>query len=657
GQIKKLSEKVKEELNYIVKGAWLSERVWEPNYPSFLSKAGLKYIIVDDNHLRSCGLSEEDTFYSYTTEDSGYMITVFPINEPIRYLAPWKPAYETIKYLEEHGDEKGDRVILFLSDAEKMGVWGTTYELCYEKGHPQEGGVPYIEALFMGIEKSKIIKPITLSEYMEKYNSKGLIYFPTSSYDKMEEWVLPSDMRKRFSSLKELIKADKNNERFPADIKRFLKGGFWRYFLVKYPEINNMHKKMLYVRKRLVDNEEFAKASHDSANYSDQSIRERFNLAWDLIYKSQCNDCYWHGQFGGVYLHFLRHAVYKHLIDAEKILDKLEDRWNLKAKITLKSIDFDFDSHNEICISTDKMGLLVKPNDGATIFELDYKTRSYNLLNTLSRWYEAYHEKGKMALDRWRKSALRDHIIPKTTSLEDFIWEKYEDYGDFCNGEYMYSIEQAEESGDYLDLILTRRGMIDISGLIDKENNKENNTENDFKKVGLSVEKRIKISAEKTELLINYSLYLYDPKTMNRIDVNSEESRQINDLIDKLYLIIDLPFIFSGDQNNFKCIVDNDRETDFFKDEEVLFNKIIFIDGLYDLQYTVEDFDNKSNSESTDEKESKEMAMAYKYQIKCYAHTNSGYKEIYEGMDLSLKYDLLKVLKDEKHIHFKLKLK
>jgi len=39
-QIKKLTNLINNEFNLEVKGAWLSERVWEPDYPSFLSDAG-----------------------------------------------------------------------------------------------------------------------------------------------------------------------------------------------------------------------------------------------------------------------------------------------------------------------------------------------------------------------------------------------------------------------------------------------------------------------------------------------------------------------------------------------------------------------------------------------------------------------------------------
>jgi len=44
-QMKKLSDQIKREFGLDVKGAWLSERVWEPNYPTFLNEAGLKYVM------------------------------------------------------------------------------------------------------------------------------------------------------------------------------------------------------------------------------------------------------------------------------------------------------------------------------------------------------------------------------------------------------------------------------------------------------------------------------------------------------------------------------------------------------------------------------------------------------------------------------------
>ncbi|TET57277.1 MAG: hypothetical protein E3J52_10555, partial [Promethearchaeota archaeon] len=165
-QMKKLSDLIKKEFGLEVKGAWLSERVWEPNYPSFLNDAGLKYVIVDDNHFRSTGITEKETFYSYITEDEGKTLRIFPINEQLRYLTPWKPTYMTINYLKNAADEKGDRCVLFISDAEKMGVWGTTHQICYVEGQGHEEGdegKPFIPAFFEQIKTNSWIKSITLS--------------------------------------------------------------------------------------------------------------------------------------------------------------------------------------------------------------------------------------------------------------------------------------------------------------------------------------------------------------------------------------------------------------------------------------------------------------------------------------------------------------
>ena len=317
-QMKKLSDLIKKEFGLEVKGAWLSERVWEPNYPSFLNDAGLRYVIVDDNHFRSTGITEEETFYSYITEDEGKTLRVFSINEDLRYLTPWKPTYMSIEYLKNVADEKGDRCVLFISDAEKMGAWATTHQICYVEGHGHEegdNGKPFIPAFFEQVINNSWIKSITLSEYMEKYPAKSLIYLPTATYDKMEEWVLPTKERKTFQKIRKQLKDDPEKH----DEYQFLKGGFWRYYLVKYPESNNMHKKMLHVRDKLihVENNLDKVVGQESRNKANNLIKD----AWTEIYKSQCNDCYWHGLFGGVYLQFLRFSVYTHLINSEIIFD------------------------------------------------------------------------------------------------------------------------------------------------------------------------------------------------------------------------------------------------------------------------------------------------------------------------------------------------
>ncbi|MHA2399269.1 MAG: alpha-amylase/4-alpha-glucanotransferase domain-containing protein [Promethearchaeota archaeon] len=459
-QMKKLSDLIKSEFDLDVKGAWLSERVWEPDYPSFLNDVGLKYVIVDDNHFRSTGITEEETLYSYVTEDEGKTLRIFPINEELRYLTPWKPTYYSIDYLRKMADAEGDRIALLISDAEKMGVWGTTHEICYinGKGH-QDGddGKPFIPAFFEQVQINEWVTSITLTEYMEKFPAKSLIYLPTASYDKMEEWVLPTDIRKRFKKIRKSLK-DNNQETY-----QFLKGGFWRYFLVKYPESNNMHKKMLYVRNKLIYTEENLMKVEKESIFS--IILNTINNAWDEIYKAQCNDCYWHGLFGGVYLQFLRFSVYTHLINAEKLIDTINSIINpkLASYIYITPLDFNKDSKTEYIIESDIYNLYINPNDGGTIFELDYKPKSYNLLNTLTRWPEAYHESKKLEaenvlLDRFRRSMLRQRFLHKDVTFQQLQSDNYHEFGDFVEGGF--TVTSSEKDGRVAILEMERVGTV-----------------------------------------------------------------------------------------------------------------------------------------------------------------------------------------------------
>src|SRR5207247_5843365 len=69
----------------------------------------------------------------------------------------------------------------------------------------------------------------------------GLAYLPTASYREMEGWALPAHAVARLVALER----DLGEERVAGPDGAFLRGGHWRNFLVKYPEANRMHKKML----------------------------------------------------------------------------------------------------------------------------------------------------------------------------------------------------------------------------------------------------------------------------------------------------------------------------------------------------------------------------------------------------------------------------
>jgi len=613
-QIKLLSNLIEKEFGLEVKGAWLSERVWEPNYPSFLSKVGLKYAIVDDNHFRSTGITEKETFYSYITEDEGKTLRIFPINEELRYLAPWKPTYTSIEYLKKVADEKGDKCVLFMSDAEKMGVWGTTHQICYIQGHEEgDEGKPFIPAFFEQIIKNKWIKSITLSEYMDTYPARSLIYLPTASYDKMEEWVLPTKERKIFEKIRKDLKEDPDKR----DEYLFLKGGFWRHYLVKYPESNNMHKKMLYVREKLIQIEKLVGKLESVKSRGE--AQTKITEAWKEIYKSQCNDSYWHGLFGGVYLQFLRFSVYSHLINAEKIIDNLNAGFhsNKNKFISITTLDFNKDSRMDVIIESDLLNVYINPSDGGTIFELDYKPKSYNLLNTLTRWPEAYHDnedidEEEIMVDRYKRNMLRLRFFQKETSFKMLETDQYKEYGSFVDG--VFNVIRNEKDRTSAVVELEKIGNVTVP------------TSN--KAYPCSIFKKIKVEDSQIAITIRCKF----DKILGKED-------SLKEILNSLYLGIDLPFYFNGEPSKFQWETNQINSLD--NDLNQLLKPFEFTGHnfkAYDASYKL----NLEYSFTNQSKPNTNSIKIYKFPIIAYTFTDEGYKKIYQGINLLPRFKLNK---------------
>ena len=71
------------------RGAWLAERVWEPDLPTALVDAGYQWTVLDDAHFRAAAIPEEELWGPYTTDDQGKVLTVFGTEQGLRYRIPF----------------------------------------------------------------------------------------------------------------------------------------------------------------------------------------------------------------------------------------------------------------------------------------------------------------------------------------------------------------------------------------------------------------------------------------------------------------------------------------------------------------------------------------------------------------------------------------
>ena len=361
GQLVRMSDELEALFGQRPRGAWLAERVWEPDLPTSLATAGYDWTILDDAHFRAAAIPEEALWGPYMTDDQGRVLTVFGTEQGLRYRIPFAEVDDVIGYLQDHATERGDRLGTMGDDGEKFGGWPTTFEHSW-------GPSGWVERFFEALDENRDwLATTTPSGWLDRHGSIGRVYVPTGSYAEMGEWALPADESVAFSRALH----DAVDRRRPE--VRWLRGAIWRNFQVKYREVNDLHKQMLRASDLV--------AAMPAGPSRDEAL--------DHLFAGQSNDCYWHGLFGGIYLADLRVVALRHLIQAEDLA--LGGPGAAVASGTLA--DLDLDGAQEVLLQTDGLIVAVKPDDGGGIGRWDLRAAAYPLAAVMRRRPEAYHDK------------------------------------------------------------------------------------------------------------------------------------------------------------------------------------------------------------------------------------------------------------------------
>lgn len=420
GQIKKLNDFLFDNFSATPKGLWLTERVWDSSIIDDILRCGVEYVTVDDYHFICAGFDKDKLNGYFLSENGGEQIKIFPINKSLRYVMPFKkPAavLDEIRKIEGAG-------VLF-DDGEKFGLWPKTYDWVYTKH--------WLKDFLDEVSKDKTISTQTYSEYISENRALGIAYLPNVSYYEMGEWSLKAKDTISLESLRSEVVSNHGYD--TAD--KFVKGGIWKNFLVKYPESNRIHKRALELAKLA--------SCVNTQKYT------------DTLYMAQTNDALWHGVFGGLYLGCLRDNAYKFIIECDNLYKQANP--NIKQIVE----DINFDGYDEVRFLTKNFTLMFESKNGAQLTELGLRDKLFNIQNSLTRRYEAYHDKifnpptpepisedeietihnldlssfsylkDEIAYDWYDKNSFVDHITDDNFSLENFKKCSFREYGDFAN--------------------------------------------------------------------------------------------------------------------------------------------------------------------------------------------------------------------------------
>ncbi|MDR3622046.1 MAG: DUF1926 domain-containing protein [Paludisphaera borealis] len=467
GQIREFSAYLEELFTAKVRGMWMPERVWEQHLVSAIAEAGIEYTILDDFHFERAGVSGDDLFGYYLTEDEGRLLKVFPGSETLRYTIPFQEPHATYEFLRGLAARRPGATVVCADDGEKFGSWPETYDHVYKRGW-------LTRFCDMIVGNRDWLETTTLGRTVDATLPLGKVYIPDGSYREMTEWVLPPADHHEYEKAGKLVRSHDQSHQ----IKPFFRaGGFWRNFKSRYPESDEMYARMLGLSKRLTALSARPDADPD---YLDVARRE--------LYRGQCNCPYWHGSFGGLYLPHLRNAIYRALILCHNALDEAEGKSG--PRVALEVGDFNLDARQEVRLENDRLIAFARPAQGGQVYELDVREVAVNVLSTLDRRPEAYHQtildtirtRGAadptgvaasihdrvvlkqdnlddlIVYDRHPRKAFVDHFYPLDVTLDDLIAARDVERGDFVAGAYL---AKAHRETDRVALVMERPGWAD----------------------------------------------------------------------------------------------------------------------------------------------------------------------------------------------------
>ncbi len=391
-------------------GVWLTERVWEPSIPTYLAGTGITWAVVDDLHLRLAGLEGREIGLPALTEDSGHPLHLLGSSRLLRYAVPFHEVDDVMELLEQM-EAEGRLNAFYGDDGEKFGVWPGTRSRCFDDG--------WLDEFLSALEEAPWLEVVLPGDSVRSLPSTGPVYVPDCSYPEMGEWALPAERQAVLPDLRRALEGASHH-----DHELLLRTGFWRNFLSKYPEANEMHKRVLHAEKAV------------RASGSEEALHH--------LWRSQCNCAYWHGVFGGLYLPHLREAVRIELHEAERAAHPPRG-----GPPSVHRSDIDFDGCDEILAITGSMSVMVREGDGLAVSELAFLPAgraAVPLGHVLTRRLEPYHEMvsddvvddgplgtihgdmhsteeglaSSLSIDSYRRLSFRDIVLPGEGS-ED-IW-------------------------------------------------------------------------------------------------------------------------------------------------------------------------------------------------------------------------------------------
>jgi 4-alpha-glucanotransferase len=352
---------------------WLTDQVWNPSLITTFSNCGIQNVLLNTGNA----VNRDRLQDPFSMQEIGKSVNIYPI-------------------LNAHKGITNNSVLQVPDIITKNVFSSNIYSIMIDMNMLISGVILKQGSELVG-DLTRLIRDIEkldIQYTLPRDESEAVTHFP-------RQYLASGCFR--FTGLSE--KKDDNNE-----------------MLVRYPEMNFLYGRLCYSQKLT------------STIKKEKSLKK---IVSNEILKGESFGAFTKGDWGGIYLNYMRKENYRHLIEAEKAA-----REKGLFSSSIAAFDFDFDGIEEYIYRGKNITAIVDSKGGA-LAELDYLVTSWNYLDTFTAHEnEAEESAYSTAFNAGKQNSFIDIFFEP-----DFDLRKYNK----CKSSGMYSLDGVQYNVQKLD--------------------------------------------------------------------------------------------------------------------------------------------------------------------------------------------------------------
>ena len=469
-----------------IRGAWLPYCAWDPSAARILGQLGVHYTVLEENQLGRAGMPDGYLL----TEREGTPLAIFPADERLAQMVPDSAPSAILSAIDRRA-KAGMRCVTLAMAGERFGAaLDASATRCFGSGRG------WVRRFFNELaENDHWLKLVDFGTVLDRMPPTARVY-PPASVSLPVSLAAAGDGARRMIGL---LNGWKKGDPQATEMLPLLRRPGWDQLLIRNPELNRLHKKMLRtsvevfrLRNTIRDRSRRGLDVH----LLEQALTE----ATAALYRAQHGSAYVLGTEVGAQDGAVRHDAWSNLLRAEfAVTGALGD-----GDVTrILQVDADCDGRQDVVVKSPQFSVVLGPAQGGALTELDVWSLPGNLLNSWGRREEYFHDslrKGdqlplllpdeddatdagqqvpeslmvpdlpiaepllfrRLYEDRWNRGCFQDRMLHPDATAARFFGEGDVEEGDFVGGDYQ--VEKAELFDEGPTVVLSREGTVTEGG-------------------------------------------------------------------------------------------------------------------------------------------------------------------------------------------------